>query len=112
MQSDSPPEAGTTPDTRTVSEQIEQVIDRYGSTEAAHQILARIDQPLSLEQIAYIGERVDGPVLARLDVRVRERQAAIHGAIREHAQVEHPHLAWDAQAAVFTTGRFAEGRAR
>ena len=31
--------------------------------------------------------------------------------IREHAQVEHPHPAWDEQAAVFTTGRF-EGRAR
>ena len=32
--------------------------------------------------------------------------------IREHAQVEHPQVAWDDQAAVFTTGRFAEGRAR
>jgi len=32
--------------------------------------------------------------------------------IREHAQVEHPGVAWNEQAAVFTTGRFAEGRAR
>jgi hypothetical protein len=32
--------------------------------------------------------------------------------IREHAQVEHPEVAWDAQATTFVTARFAEGRAR
>lgn len=31
--------------------------------------------------------------------------------INGHAQAEHPHLAWDEQAAVFTTGQF-EGRTR
>jgi hypothetical protein len=46
-------------------------------------------------------ERLDAVAVARLQA-----------ATREHAQVEHPELAWDAQAAVFTTGQFAEGRAR
>jgi hypothetical protein len=45
--------------------------------------------------------------------RLRDIGARLnHAAIREHAQVEHPGVAWDEQGAVFTTGRFAEGRAR
>jgi hypothetical protein len=41
------------------------------------------------------------------DIAARHDQTEI----ADHAQLEHPHLPWNDQAAVFTTGEFAE-RAR
>lgn len=32
--------------------------------------------------------------------------------IEQHAQLEHPELAWDDQSTVFTSSRFTEERAR
>jgi hypothetical protein len=40
------------------------------------------------------------------------RQGLAGGAHDVRINVEHPGVAWDAQATTFTTGRFAEGRAR
>jgi hypothetical protein len=87
VQSDSPPDTGTTPDSRSLTDLYRDSLELRGG--------ARVD---------IVNEMYD-----RINAIIAQRDQA---TIREHAQVEHPHQAWDAQAAVFTTGRFAEGRAR
>lgn len=51
-----------------------------------------------------------GDFWQRMDA-VADRYEA-NQTIREHAQVEHPEVAWDAQATTFVTGRATEGWAR
>jgi hypothetical protein len=99
VQSVSPHDPGTTPDSRSLT-------DLYRGLNAAADTWRDSDYAPS-EGLPYaeaweaFRDRLSG-------IGVRRDQATI----RELAQVEHPELAWDAQAAVFTTGRFAEGRAR
>ena len=83
MQSDSPQDPGATPDTRSLTD--------------LWRDLGRIDDPNAFNNFQ----------------RRLHQVADLHtqAVARDHAQVEHPEVAWDAHAAVFTTGRF-EGRAR
>ena len=99
MQSDSPPEAGTTPDTRSLTD-LWRDLGTLGDA-------WRRDYSNADNGRAYIDTR--DVFHDRLENIADQRNQA---TIRAHAQVEHPHLAWNEQAAVFTTGRFAEGRAR
>jgi hypothetical protein len=99
VQSDSPPDTGTTPDSRSLTDLWRDLGTRG---DAWHADRSRAD--LGRPYFATLSQFYD-----RLAAIAGQRNQA---TIREHAQVEHPHQAWDAQAAVFTTGRFAEGRAR
>jgi hypothetical protein len=98
VQSDSPPEAGATPDNRSITD-LWRHAGALGDAFQADRSRADIGRPY-IETL----HELRGRLAAIADQR---NQATI----RVHAQVEHPHLAWDEQAAVFTTGRF-EGRAR
>jgi hypothetical protein len=99
VQSDSPPDTGTTPDSRSLTDLWRELGSFYedwsGTVTAPAQFAEFIDTRTEFS------DRMTA-------VADRRNQAAI----REHAQIEHPAVAWDAQAAVFTTDRFAEGRTR
>jgi hypothetical protein len=99
VQSDSPHDPGTTPDTRSLTDLWRDLGSFYEDVRATASDPAR-HKEYEATRTAYF-DRVES--IAR-----RYNQATI----REHALVEHPGVAWDDQAAVFTTGRFAEGRTR
>lgn len=81
MQSDSPPDPGTTPDNRSITDLWRDSLQLRGG--------ARVD--------------VVNEMYSRINAIVDQREQA---TIRAHAHLEPPHLEWDQQAAVFTTGRF------
>ena len=110
MQSDSTHDPGTTPD------------DDRQAAEAARTEMRRIGK-LAVERDLTSAERLAlGDALATQNAYLWSSNVRVEDWVRggrtpaeeisAHAQVEHPELAWDAQAAVFTTGRYAEGRAR
>lgn len=98
MQSDSTPNPGTTPDNRSITD-LWRHAGALGKAFQADRSRADIGRP-------YIETLHE--LWGRLAAIADQRNQA---AIAANAHLEHPHLAWDEQAAVFTTGRF-EGRAR
>jgi hypothetical protein len=98
VQSDSPLDPGTTPDTRSLADLWRDLGSFYEDWSGT------VARPAQFREFTDTRTEFSDRMTAIAD---RRNQAAI----REHAQVEHPGVAWDAQAAVFTTGRF-EGRTR
>lgn len=97
MQSDSPRDPGTTPDTKSLTD-LYRDVTRTGDAWYAG------DNTVDLDNV----HEALGEFWQRMH-SLADRHTA--DTIRDHAQVEHPEQAWDAQAATFTTGRF-EGRTR
>lgn len=100
MQSDSTHDPGTTPDTRSLTDLWRDAKDRLDAWDARGFSPLRDDASAGALEALY--QRMD---------EVADRRDTVQ-TIRDHAQVEHPDVAWDDQATTFATGRFAEGRAR